>query len=105
MSTEAGQINTNAENVEAISSSTGLQTSKHEIESKVEEIEAPFRHFVFKRIQAINSLLLLIAISLLPLFLIGGSLCISPSFYLSANFQLRLLLISEAPIHIHGFQW
>jgi len=51
-----------------------LKTSKVDVEQKIEEIEITFKFFSFHRIQAIGSLFVLIAVSLLPLFLIGGSL-------------------------------
>jgi hypothetical protein len=45
-----------------------------DIESKIEEIEIPFRHLSRKRIEAIACMGGLIALSLLPLFTIGGSI-------------------------------
>jgi len=50
-----------------------LKTSRVDIE-KIEEIEVTVKFFSFHRIQAIGSLFVLVAISLLPLFLLGGSL-------------------------------
>jgi MFS family permease len=51
-----------------------IKESKPDIEAKVDEVGVPFRHLSFKRILAITSLFGLLAISMLPLFLIGGSL-------------------------------
>lgn len=56
-----------------------LKTSRVDVE-KIEEIEVTFKFFSFHRIQAIGSLFVLVAISLLPLFLLGGSLGKFPIF-------------------------
>ena len=50
---------------------------KGDIEELKDEKEVPFRFASFKRIQALAALLGLIAISLLPLFTIGGSVGIN----------------------------
>jgi hypothetical protein len=50
------------------------QTLKTDLEAKVEEIEIPFRFWARKRLEALASLGGLIAISILPLFTIGGAL-------------------------------
>ena len=58
-----------------------VKTSRVDVE-KIEEIEVTFKFFSFHRLQAIGSLFVLVAISLLPLFLLGGSL---------GNFQYHLM--------------
>jgi hypothetical protein len=80
--------------------------SKTDVESKVEEIEieTPFRHFSFRRLQAIGALFALIGASLLPLFLIGGSLCSYPLTF-NADYQWRRFKILVVRTHIHGSQW
>lgn len=50
-----------------------VKTSRIDVE-KIEEIEVTFRFFSFKRLQTLGALFVLLAISLLPLFLLGGSL-------------------------------
>jgi len=47
-------------------------------ETKVDEIELPFRHLSRKRLEALAPLAGVIAISQLPLFTVSGSLGISP---------------------------
>jgi hypothetical protein len=54
------------------------QTLKTDLEAKVEEVEIPFRFWARKRLEAIAALGGLIAISILPLFTIGGSIGMNP---------------------------
>ena len=53
------------------------KTSKNDVESKIDEVdvELPFRHWSWRRLSAIFSLFVVTGVSLLPLFLISGSLC------------------------------
>ena len=55
-----------------------IKTSRVDVE-KIEEIEITFKFFSFHRLQAIGALFVLVAISMLPLFLLGGSVGIPSS--------------------------
>src|SRR5277367_1424572 len=65
-----------------------IKTSRVDVE-KIEEIEITFKFFSFHRLQAIGSLFVLIAISMLPLFLLGGSLGILILEYWGPDFRLH----------------
>ena len=54
------------------------KVDKDAIEAAISEIEVPFR-LTFKLLQALGALFGLLAISVLPVFVIGGSACNSPS--------------------------
>src|SRR5271167_132910 len=54
------------------------QTLKTDLEAKVEEVEIPFRFWARKRLEALACMGGLIAISILPLFTIGGAISIDP---------------------------
>lgn len=69
---EASQVRPSMEAGRSMEASQSFK--KNDIESKLEEIEIPFRHFSHKRLQAIGALGGLIAISILPLFTIGGAI-------------------------------
>lgn len=62
-----------------------LKTSRVDVE-KIEEIEVTFKFFSFHRLQAIGALFVLVAISMLPLFLLGGSVGISFLKYWESDF-------------------
>src|SRR5271163_1061827 len=71
------------------------ESMKVDVEAKGDDVEVPFRFFSFHRLQAMGALASLIAISLLPLFTVGGSLGI---IFLS----LQLLISASSVVDLGG---